>query len=150
MCRKSFFLFLSDLQGRKSRRERRIIREKKLLGRGRSSPLSFASRSSPSYNDYVPPPGGGRKSSSSSSRSPSPANKGKVEYITSFGGDSDEDTKKKSSTVPEASKKAQQQQANKERLKRLRKTVRSPSPEVFMGPELPAHLRLRKESPRSR
>ncbi|XP_014239835.1 CLK4-associating serine/arginine rich protein isoform X2 [Cimex lectularius] len=66
--------------GRKSRRERRAYREKKLAGRV-ISPPSYASRKSPTYRDY-------RDSKSNSrSRSPSPMNSGKITYITSFGGE---------------------------------------------------------------
>ncbi|XP_011505335.1 PREDICTED: CLK4-associating serine/arginine rich protein, partial [Ceratosolen solmsi marchali] len=68
--------------GRRSRRERRAFREKKMIGRIMSPP-SYAARESPEYNPY-------RKSSSKShSRSASPANAGQITYITSFGGEED-------------------------------------------------------------
>lgn len=68
--------------GRRSRRERRAFREKKMIGRV-VSPPSYAARESPEYNPY-------RKSSSKSkSKSLSPINAGKITYITSFGGDED-------------------------------------------------------------
>ncbi|XP_011062645.1 PREDICTED: CLK4-associating serine/arginine rich protein isoform X1 [Acromyrmex echinatior] len=66
--------------GRRSRRERRAFREKKMIGRVMSPP-SYAARESPEYNPY-------RKSSSKSrSRSASPVNAGQITYITSFGGE---------------------------------------------------------------
>ncbi|XP_012215566.1 CLK4-associating serine/arginine rich protein isoform X2 [Linepithema humile] len=66
--------------GRRSRRERRAFREKKMIGRIMSPP-SYAARESPEYNPY-------RKSSSKSrSRSASPVNTGQITYITSFGGE---------------------------------------------------------------
>ncbi|KAG9434801.1 CLK4-associating serine/arginine rich protein isoform X1 [Apis mellifera carnica] len=66
--------------GRRSRRERRAFREKKMIGRVMSPP-SYAARESPEYNPY-------RKSSSKSrSRSISPINTGQITYITSFGGE---------------------------------------------------------------
>ncbi|XP_043284481.1 CLK4-associating serine/arginine rich protein-like isoform X2 [Venturia canescens] len=66
--------------GRRSRRERRAFREKKMIGRVMSPP-SYAARESPEYNPY-------RKSSSKSrSRSTSPVNTGQITYITSFGGE---------------------------------------------------------------
>ncbi|XP_076757839.1 CLK4-associating serine/arginine rich protein isoform X2 [Xylocopa sonorina] len=66
--------------GRRSRRERRAFREKKMIGRVMSPP-SYAARESPEYNPY-------RKSSSKSrSRSVSPVNAGQITYITSFGGE---------------------------------------------------------------
>ncbi|KAK9499038.1 hypothetical protein O3M35_003554 [Rhynocoris fuscipes] len=61
--------------GRKSRRERRAYRERKLAGRI-ISPPSYASRKSPTYRDYG--------DSDSRSRSASPVNSGKITYITSF------------------------------------------------------------------
>uniref|UniRef100_A0A0A9XD10 CLK4-associating serine/arginine rich protein n=3 Tax=Lygus hesperus TaxID=30085 RepID=A0A0A9XD10_LYGHE len=66
--------------GRKSRRERRAYREKKLAGRI-ISPPSYASRKSPTYRDYT------KEGSKSRSRSNSPVNAGKITYITSFGGE---------------------------------------------------------------
>ncbi|CAH1264162.1 CLASRP [Branchiostoma lanceolatum] len=68
--------------GRKSRRERRAFREKRLRGR-KISPPSYARRDSPTYQPYR------RESSESSSRSRShsPVNEGQVTFITSFGGE---------------------------------------------------------------
>lgn len=74
----------AQFAGRKSRRERRAYKEKKLQGR-KISPPSYAARASPKYEPYK------RSSSSSKSRSRSPENTGKVMYITSFGGESEED-----------------------------------------------------------
>lgn len=135
------------------------MRERKLLSRmaaGRTSPLSFATRSSPTYEDMSQSSKKKKKRRRSgsgvgsddeddeegrSSRSPTPANAGKVEYITSFGGDSEEEKK------PEPEKeKPKMSEADKNRLRRLRKAAqKSPSPPVFLGPELPAHLRVSKE-----
>ncbi|XP_077866126.1 CLK4-associating serine/arginine rich protein-like isoform X2 [Saccoglossus kowalevskii] len=71
--------------GRKSRRERRALIEKRLKGR-KISPPSYARRDSPTYQPYH------RSTSRSSSRSRSrtPENAGEVKFITSFGGDEDE------------------------------------------------------------
>lgn len=76
----------AQFAGRKSRRERRAYKEKKLAGR-KLSPPSYAARDSPKYEPYQ------RRSSSSRSRSCSPEEpkKTKVEFITSFGGESDEE-----------------------------------------------------------
>lgn len=76
----------AQFAGRKSRRERRAYKEKKLAGR-KLSPPSYAARDSPKYEPYH------RRSSSSRSRSGSPEEpkKTKVEFITSFGGESDEE-----------------------------------------------------------
>ncbi|KAG7199428.1 hypothetical protein KM043_014056 [Ampulex compressa] len=82
--------------GRRSRRERRAFREKKMIGRVMSPP-SYAARESPEYNPY-------RKSSSKSrSRSTSPVNTGQITYITSFGGE--EDTHGSSSHITSSSTK---------------------------------------------
>ncbi|XP_034182756.1 CLK4-associating serine/arginine rich protein isoform X3 [Osmia lignaria lignaria] len=82
--------------GRRSRRERRAFREKKMIGRVMSPP-SYAARESPEYNPY-------RKSSSKSrSRSASPVNTGQITYITSFGGE--EETHGSSSHVTSSNSK---------------------------------------------
>ncbi|GFT05561.1 hypothetical protein NPIL_394872, partial [Nephila pilipes] len=67
--------------GRKSRRERRALREKKLAGRKITSPPSYAARDSPTYTPIR------HSTSKSRSRSPEP---GKVMFITSFGGEGSE------------------------------------------------------------
>ncbi|GFY68305.1 hypothetical protein TNIN_364851 [Trichonephila inaurata madagascariensis] len=67
--------------GRKSRRERRALREKKLAGRKITSPPSYAARDSPTYTPMR------HSTSKSRSRSPDP---GKVMFITSFGGEGPE------------------------------------------------------------
>ncbi|XP_041353654.1 CLK4-associating serine/arginine rich protein-like isoform X2 [Gigantopelta aegis] len=74
----------AQFAGRKSRRERRAFKEKRLAGR-KISPPSYAARDSPKYEPYK------KESSSSCSRSPSPtpANIGKKLFITSFGKESD-------------------------------------------------------------
>ncbi|XP_077536498.1 uncharacterized protein LOC144148850 [Haemaphysalis longicornis] len=70
--------------GRKSRRERRALREKKLKNRKVTSPPSYAARASPTYKAF-------RAQSSSRSRSRSPQNAGEITFITSFGDDASED-----------------------------------------------------------
>ncbi|XP_052827872.1 CLK4-associating serine/arginine rich protein isoform X3 [Octopus bimaculoides] len=82
----------AQFAGRKSRRERRAYKEKKLQGR-KISPPSYAARASPKYEPYK------RSSSSSKSRSRSPENAGKVMYITSFGGESEEEAAAVGSTT---------------------------------------------------
>ncbi|XP_031339563.1 CLK4-associating serine/arginine rich protein isoform X2 [Photinus pyralis] len=74
--------------GRKSRRERRAHREKRLANRV-ISPPSYAARSSPTYPTF--------RESKSASRSPTPDNTGKITYITSFGDDDDIPTTSKPS-----------------------------------------------------
>lgn len=64
------------LVGRKSRRERRALREKKYLGRPLSPPSYAAKVEKPVKEGY-----------DEDSRSPSPENSGKITYITSFGGE---------------------------------------------------------------
>ncbi|KAG8194592.1 hypothetical protein JTE90_013328 [Oedothorax gibbosus] len=66
--------------GRKSRRERRALREKKLAGRRITSPPSYAARESPTYTPM-------NRASISKSRSRSPPEAGKIMFITSFGGE---------------------------------------------------------------
>ncbi|EEC01012.1 splicing factor, arginine/serine-rich, putative [Ixodes scapularis] len=70
--------------GRKSRRERRALREKKLKNRVVTSPPSYAARESPTYKPF-------RAQSSSRSRSRSPQNAGEITFITSFGGEASDD-----------------------------------------------------------
>ncbi|GAB6031738.1 hypothetical protein CHUAL_009481 [Chamberlinius hualienensis] len=80
--------------GRKSRRERRAFREKKLLGR-KISPPSYAARESPTKQNR-------RSRSTSHSRSRSPVDDGKITFITSFGGEPSDDSanETKSSFAP--------------------------------------------------
>lgn len=66
--------------GRKSRRERRAHREKRLANRVLSPP-SYAARTSPTYSNFK---------DRSVSKSPTPDNTGKITYITSFGGDEEQ------------------------------------------------------------
>ncbi|XP_052766809.1 CLK4-associating serine/arginine rich protein-like [Mya arenaria] len=74
----------AQFAGRKSRRERRMFKEKRLAGR-KLSPPSYAARSSPKYEPYR------RSTSRSRSRSHSPPRRRRKKYITSFGGnESDE------------------------------------------------------------
>lgn len=78
----------AQFAGRKSRRERRAYKEKKLAGRALSPP-SYAARDSPKYEPYKRSPSRSR----SRSRSPKRKRSGKKLYITSFGGnDSDDDS----------------------------------------------------------
>ncbi|GFR16581.1 retrovirus-related Pol polyprotein from transposon opus [Trichonephila clavata] len=72
---------LGTLLKKKSRRERRALREKKLAGRKITSPPSYAARDSPTYTPMR------HSTSKSRSRSPEP---GKVMFITSFGGEGSE------------------------------------------------------------
>lgn len=124
--------------GRKSRRERRLLREKRLMGR-KLSPPSYAARESPSYDDYR---------SKSSSRSPSPANQGKVEFITSFGVESEDDDNKRNVAGPI------QKPSSKINLKKLRDEQRSEDATsgrkkdsvVVMGPCLPDDRKSRRKS----
>lgn len=67
------------LSGRKSRRERRAQRDKRLPGRTMSPP-SYAAKEEPDLRIE-------KEKNESESRSPSPDNSGKVIYITSFGGE---------------------------------------------------------------
>ncbi|XP_070577544.1 CLK4-associating serine/arginine rich protein-like [Ptychodera flava] len=71
--------------GRKSRRERRALIEKRLKGR-KISPPSYARRDSPTYQPYRH----SASKSSSRSRSRTPENVGKMEFITSFGDEEEE------------------------------------------------------------
>uniref|UniRef100_A0A1S4GG34 Suppressor of white apricot N-terminal domain-containing protein n=1 Tax=Anopheles gambiae TaxID=7165 RepID=A0A1S4GG34_ANOGA len=64
--------------GRKSRRERRAQRERKVAGRPLSPP-SYAAKEELVPRTFV--------EANDSSRSPSPVNSGKITYITSFGGE---------------------------------------------------------------
>uniref|UniRef100_A0A1B6DU17 Suppressor of white apricot N-terminal domain-containing protein n=1 Tax=Clastoptera arizonana TaxID=38151 RepID=A0A1B6DU17_9HEMI len=70
--------------GRKSRRERRAYREKKLLGR-KLSPPSYASKILTDKDLFIKSPS--KSVSKSRSRSVSPVNAGQITYITSFGGE---------------------------------------------------------------
>lgn len=74
--------------GRKSRRERRAHRERRLANRI-PSPPSYAARASPTYPAF--------RESKSNSKSPSPINTGQITYITSFGGDEEPSTSTKTS-----------------------------------------------------
>ncbi|XP_060554754.1 CLK4-associating serine/arginine rich protein-like [Ruditapes philippinarum] len=74
----------AQFAGRKSRRERRIYKEKRLAGR-KLSPPSYAARDSPKYEPYR------RSTSRSKSRSPSPPRRRRKMYITSFGDNESDD-----------------------------------------------------------
>ncbi|XP_037088283.1 CLK4-associating serine/arginine rich protein-like [Pollicipes pollicipes] len=84
------------LSGKKGRKERRLLKERKMQQHYRpptvvSVPSYAAPRGSPSYAPYAGPTGEGTTAGSRSrSRSPSPP-PNKVEFITSFGHDSDSD-----------------------------------------------------------
>ncbi|KAG1676488.1 CLK4-associating serine/arginine rich protein [Nymphon striatum] len=75
--------------GRKSRRERRAFREKRLAGR-KISPPSYAAKKSPTYEPYP--------RSVSRSKSRSPENCGQITFITSFGDELDPDSQTKKSS----------------------------------------------------
>ena len=138
-------------QGRKSRRERRIIREKQLAGR-KLSPPSYAakipeigkgganseSRSSSSDSDSSSSSASNnmskRKNKLKRQRTPSP----KVEFITSFGGEDHGDDNDDPFKDGEARKDVADA---KQKLKKLRKSSREiPTIPVIIGPSLPAGL----------
>ncbi|XP_005412542.1 PREDICTED: CLK4-associating serine/arginine rich protein isoform X1 [Chinchilla lanigera] len=75
--------------GRRSRRQRREFREKRLRGR-KISPPSYARRDSPTYDPYKRSPSESTSESRSRSRSPSPGREEKITFITSFGGSDEE------------------------------------------------------------
>nr|XP_048289281.1 CLK4-associating serine/arginine rich protein isoform X1 [Myodes glareolus] len=75
--------------GRRSRRQRREFREKRLRGR-KISPPSYARRDSPTYDPYKRSPSESSSESRSRSRSPSPGREEKITFITSFGGSDEE------------------------------------------------------------
>lgn len=96
--------------GRRSRRERRAFRLKALEGKA-LSPLSYATRKSPSYTDFD------QLSSMMTSRSPTPENSGQVTYITSFG-DEEPTTNDKSKTGSKS--KSSKNHSRKKRCSRSR------------------------------
>eukprot|EP00095_Tigriopus_kingsejongensis_P002909 maker-scaffold336_size202805-snap-gene-1.44 protein:Tk02909 transcript:maker-scaffold336_size202805-snap-gene-1.44-mRNA-1 annotation:"splicing arginine serine-rich 16" len=121
--------------GRKSRRERRLLKERRMVGR-RLSPPSYASRHMTirTFGSGRPEVGDEDEGSGhNSSRSPSPVIPGKVEFITSFGGDSDSERK---NDVAIGS--SRMSSTSKSRLKNLRRNL-SPSPrsDIPIGPMLP-------------
>ncbi|XP_066229793.1 CLK4-associating serine/arginine rich protein isoform X2 [Saccopteryx leptura] len=75
--------------GRRSRRQRREFREKRLRGR-KISPPSYARRDSPTYDPYKRSPSESSSESRSRSRSPTPGHEEKITFITSFGGSDEE------------------------------------------------------------
>ncbi|XP_062523526.1 CLK4-associating serine/arginine rich protein-like [Corticium candelabrum] len=74
---KEFEEIRKNLSGRKAKKQRRLERDKRRKRRRVDSPVSYAKRSSPSYEPYK-----------ASSESSSLEDTGKVEFITEFGGDS--------------------------------------------------------------
>ncbi|KAK4887005.1 hypothetical protein RN001_003276 [Aquatica leii] len=106
--------------GRKSRRERRAHREKRLANRI-ISPPSYAARSSPTYPIF--------RESKSASRSPTPDNTGKITYITSFGDDDDVPTTSKPSYADKVKlgKKNKKRESSSERPFSVDKRKRSSS-----------------------
>merc|ERR1712013_868490 len=74
----------SNISGRKSRRQRRVLKERRMEGKTMSPPSYAARKTSKSKS----------RSESRSSESESDVGEGKVEFITSFGGDSDQEAKK--------------------------------------------------------
>jgi hypothetical protein len=87
--------------------------------------FSYAARESPSYGDYR------RSRFSSNSRSPTPEASGKVEFITSFGADSEDDSAKPDLGLGAG---AGAKPGLKQRLKALHKEE---DRVVMMGPMLP-------------
>lgn len=75
----------AQFSGRKSRRERRAFKEKRMKDR-KLSPPSYAARESPKPQKFDK-----LRTSSSRSRSKSPAAAGVVQFITSFGGESSDE-----------------------------------------------------------
>ncbi|MXQ97113.1 hypothetical protein E5288_WYG016567 [Bos mutus] len=67
--------------GRRSRRQRREFREKRLRGR-KISPPSYARRDSPTYDPYKRSPSESSSESRSRSRSPTPGREEKITFIT--------------------------------------------------------------------
>lgn len=106
--------------GRKSRRERRALREKKLAGRKITSPPSYAARDSPTYTPM--------RHSTSKSRSRSPPDAGKIMFITSFGDEG--------SDAEQRSKAADKNSSSKHGKSSNSKNKES-STSVF-GPQLPS------------
>lgn len=88
----------SNMSGRKSRRQRRVLKDRRMEGKAMSPP-SYATRGTSKSKS---------RSKSRSSESESDVGEGKVEFITSFGGESDhevqKETHKKDSKVPNKSK----------------------------------------------
>ena len=74
----------SNMSGRKSRRQRRVLKERRMEGKAMSPPSYAARKTSKSKS----------RSRNRSSESESDVGEGKVEFITSFGGDSDQEAKK--------------------------------------------------------
>ncbi|XP_063426458.1 CLK4-associating serine/arginine rich protein-like isoform X1 [Mytilus trossulus] len=112
----------AQFAGRKSRRERRAYKEKRLAGR-KLSPPSYAARDSPKYEPYQ------RSSSSSKSRSRSPERKDKMLFITSFGGDSEEDRTVQGPSLPNTHKIDKwDKKAKKKKDKKKYRRSRSRSP----------------------
>merc|ERR1719466_692508 len=91
----------SNMSGRKSRRQRRVLKERRMEGKAMSPPSYAARETSKSKS----------RSQSRSSESESDVGEGKVEFITSFGGDSDQEAKK------ETPKKEQKVSKSKAKLK---------------------------------
>lgn len=107
--------------GRRSRRERRAFRLKALEGKA-LSPLSYATRKSPSYTDF------NQLSSMLTSRSPTPENSGQVTYITSFGDEEPaQNEKSKIIAKTKSSSKHQSKKIPNSRSRSPRRKSRSPS-----------------------
>lgn len=111
----------SMYSGRKSRRQRRMLREKRITGRT-ISPPAYAARDSPEYKDVS------RSRSRSKSSESDTANQ-KVEFITSFGGES-----------PDLSKEVEtsgSKTGNLSKLKNISKKSDLAEYSVPIGPTLP-------------
>ncbi|XP_015905865.1 CLK4-associating serine/arginine rich protein [Parasteatoda tepidariorum] len=115
--------------GRKSRRERRALREKKLAGRKITSPPSYAARESPTYAPM--------RHSTSKSRSRSPPEAGKIMFITSFGGEVSD---------------GEQKSGNKNHASNSKsgKTKSKESGGSVIGPQLPSKNNDKKQSKSSK
>jgi len=91
----------SMYSGRKSRRQRRALREKRITERTMSPP-AYAARDSPEYKDVS-------RSRSRSKSSDSDTGNQKVEFITSFGGDSPDLSKEGETSISNKGNTSKQQ-----------------------------------------
>lgn len=121
--------------GRKSRRERRAHRERRLANRI-PSPPSYAARASPTYPAF--------RESKSISKSPSPVNAGQITYITSFGGDEEPAPSTSKPSYADKVKSGKDKRERDRRVKRGDRRYRSPS--RGRSPHRYRHKRTRSRS----
>lgn len=128
--------------GRKSRRERRAHREKRLANR-KISPPSYAAKESPTNPSL-------RDDSHSPSRSPSP-DAGKITYITSFGDDEETPSSSKPTYADKVKYgKSKKRDTSSDRVVYFGKKSRSSSREVSYGRRKRSRSLSRRSSSRSR